>query len=97
MNENSGAVSGTAQDISLKSRKRMSITGVSEVLSFDEGAVHLQTVCGELTVEGEGLRIGTLDTERGLVALEGASIDGIFYLHPEGEGKRGLFGRRRGA
>lgn len=71
----------------------MSITGVSEVLSFDESAVHLQTVCGELTVEGEGLRIGTLDTERGLVALEGASIDGLFYLRPEGEERRGLFGR----
>ena len=95
MNESRGAVMATSHDISVKNRTKMSITGVVEVISFDEAAVSLKTICGEMTVEGEGLHIGVLDTERGLVALEGTSIDGIFYLRADGGEKKGLFGRWR--
>ena len=73
----------------------MSISGVKEVISFDEAAVNLRTVCGELAVEGAGLHIGTLDSERGVVLLEGSSIDGIWYVR-DGDGERkGIFGRWR--
>ena len=95
MNESRPTVAQTAQDITVKNRTKMNISGVTEVISFDETAVDLRTVCGELCVEGEGLHIGVLDTERGIVTLEGSSIDGIYYLRPDSGERKGIFGRWR--
>lgn len=95
MNENKPASVQMTHEISLKSRKRMSISGVREVISFDENAVDLRTVCGELSIEGEGLHIGVLDTERGIVTLEGASIDGAWYLRDEATKRKGILGKWR--
>ena len=95
MNESRPMTVQTAQDITVKSRSKMSITGVTEVVSFDEATVELRTACGDLCVEGEGLHIGVLDTERGIVTLAGKSIDGIYYPHAESGERRGLLGRWR--
>ena len=70
-------------------RKEMNITGVREVLSFDENCVVLKSVCGEMTVEGSDLRVGTLDTERGVVTLCG-KIDTVYYTDDRPTEKRGL-------
>ena len=70
-------------------RRQMSVTGVSEVLSFDERCVVLRSTCGEMTVEGSELRIGVLDTERGLVSLCGR-IDTVYYSDERDGEKRGL-------
>ena len=78
--------------VTLDMRKHMEITGVREVVSFDETGVILLTVCGELMAEGSGIRINVLDTERGVVTLEGR-LDSIFYSESEEKGKKGLFGR----
>ena len=95
MTENKPTNIQMTHEISLKSRKRMSISGVREVISFDENAVNLRTVCGDLAIEGEGLHIGVLDTERGMVALEGDSVDGMWYLREDSANKRGLFAKWR--
>ncbi len=76
----------------VRARKEAEISGVSEVLSFDESTVLLRTVCGEMTVEGKDLKIGTLDTERGKVSLTG-KIDAVYYSMDQGEEKRGFFGK----
>ena len=81
--------------LNLNERRQLTMTGVTEVISFDETAVNLLTDCGEMTVEGEGLRIGVLDTERGLVTLEGNAVDGIWYPRAEVGERKGLFGRWR--
>ena len=41
--------------ITLDGRKQCKVTGVTDVLSFDEGAVLLETVDGMLMIKGEGL------------------------------------------
>ena len=80
-------------DIAVRSRKRIDVTGVKEVLSFDESSVSMITRCGEMTVEGEGLKIETLDTDKGIVAVEG-KIDAVIYFdHAERPEKRRLFGK----
>lgn len=81
-----------AHDITLKGRGQLRISGVREVISFDEQAVRLHTVCGELMVEGEALHIGVLDIERGVVALDG-TVDGLYYSREEPSGKKGLLGK----
>ncbi|MBO7176468.1 MAG: sporulation protein YabP [Clostridia bacterium] len=93
MNESKPINIQTPHEISLKDRRRMSISGVCEVMSFDESGIRLRTVSGELAIEGAGLHIGVLDTERGVVTLEGDSIDGMWYLREESGKKKGIFGK----
>ena len=84
-----GQVERQNHEIRIGMRKEMSITGVKEVLSFDESSVVLKSACGEVTVEGSELRVGTLDTDRGVVNLAGR-IDTIYYSDDRPLEKRGL-------
>ncbi len=68
--------------LSVKARKSAEISGVLEVESFDEESVLFSTACGRMTVEGEGLRVGVWDTERGQLRIEG-SIRAVFYSEEE--------------
>lgn len=89
-------ISRASHEISLRGRKSMSISGVGEMISFDESSVVAATVCGELTVEGAELHIDALDTDRGILAVSG-NICGVFYLDESRDAapikKRRLFGR----
>ena len=73
----------------LECRRRMTLSGVTDVKSFDEQQVDLTTDCGALTVEGESLHIGTLDIARGEVEVEG-SISALYYSNgtPTKRGRR---------
>ena len=81
-------------DVTLKSRKNMSIDGVEDVVSFDEAQAVFVTSCGEMTVEGTGLHISVLDLESGRVELDG-DVEGIFYsdVHEEKNAGRSVFSR----
>ncbi len=85
---------GTCQngEISLIARHDMSITAVIEVINFDEESVRLRTSDGELLVEGNDIKIGTLDTERGVVRLTG-TVNGIYYVTEPSSEKKGFFGK----
>ncbi|MBO5415806.1 MAG: sporulation protein YabP [Clostridia bacterium] len=87
-----GAKEGQVHGIALEMRKHMEITGVREVVSFDDVCVVLKTVCGELTAEGKEMKINILDTERGVVTLDG-KVDAIFYTDTTDTPHRGLFGK----
>ena len=80
-------------DIAVRSRKRIDVTGVKEVLSFDDSSVSMITRCGEMSVEGEGLKVGTLDTDKGVVIIDGKIDAVIYYDHTDKTEKRRLFGR----
>ena len=64
--------------LSLDGRKTLTMTGVTEVISFDESLVRLVTTCGVLDLEGEGLRIHVLDLKSGTVAVTG-QLNGVLY------------------
>ena len=81
-----------AHGINVNMRKHMDISGVKEVVSFDELGVVLKTLCGELTVEGKDIKVSVLDTDRGVVSLDGR-IDALFYSDNEDAKKHGLFGK----
>lgn len=76
--------------LSLLSREHAEISGVTEVNSFDEECVVLSTVCGELTVEGAELRVGTLDMTRGILVIDG-KISGLYYTETNQIRKKGFF------
>jgi sporulation protein YabP len=80
-------------DVAIKGRRHIDITGVREVISFDETAVVMSTDGGEMTLEGNDLRIGVLDTERGIVSVEG-KINALFYDEDAAPSdKKRFFGR----
>ena len=49
----------------LENRKSLSISGVTDVDSFDERAVCLYTQLGELTIQGRELHIDAMSVESG--------------------------------
>lgn len=74
----------------LTERKSLEISGVREVVSFDDGGAVIITEDGELCVEGKGIRISELDTESGRVSVTGR-IDAMIYSAEASEKKRGLY------
>ena len=79
-------------EIKIIKRKEMSISGVEEVISFDEESVRLMSSEGEIYIEGEDIKIGVLDTDRGLVTLSG-KINGFYYVSEDKGTKKGFFSR----
>lgn len=75
MAENAGAVPHT---LILEERKKLSVSGVSDVDSFDEETVTVFTNLGELVVSGSGLHINRLSVETGELILEG-NIRSLVY------------------
>lgn len=77
--------------LTLNERKNLTMTGVTEVISFDDTAVVLNTSLGTLTVQGSGLQLKTLSLDGGQVAVDG-NVASLFYEEPRsGDWKRRLF------
>ena len=76
--------------LQLNERKSLTMTGVTEVVSFDENAVVLQTSLGLLIVQGQQLSLQNLSLDGGQVAVEG-SISALTYEEPRQSGWRRLF------
>jgi len=64
--------------IVLKDRAKLTVTGVTDVDSFDETAIVAYTDMGELTIRGTELKINNLSTESGDLSVEG-SISALSY------------------
>ena len=62
----------------LDSRKKLELTGVLEVLSFDDERIVLSTTIGMLDVKGDSLKINKLDVQNGEVIILG-SINSMVY------------------
>ncbi len=79
--------------LSLNDRRQLTMTGVTEVVSFDDGAVVLQTSLGTLIVQGRELQLKTLSLEGGQVQVDG-TVSSLVYEEPRQSGgwKRRLFG-----
>ena len=78
-------------ELSLKERRVLTMTGVTEVVSFEEHAVVLHTALGTLIVQGRDLQLKTLSLEGGQVAVEG-SISALIYEEPRASGWRRWLG-----
>ena len=77
----------------LNERKALTMTGVTEVVSFDDNAVILRTSLGTLVVHGKQLQLKTLSLDGGQVAVDG-TIAGLIYEEPKAAGGwlRRMFG-----
>ncbi len=64
--------------LTLNERRDLSVTGVTEVVSFDEEAVILKIGSDTLSVRGENLHMKTLSLDAGQVAVDG-HIGALIY------------------
>lgn len=74
----------------LNERNNLSVSGVSEVVSFDDTAVVMRTGMGVLTVHGQQLQLKNLSLDGGMVAVEG-NVAALIYEEPRQD--RGFWGR----
>jgi len=78
------------QNVFLEDRKKLSVTGVEQVESYNDNTIILITIKGVITVKGEGLNINKLNLDDGNVKIDG-SVNGIVYSGREGSTKGKLF------
>ncbi len=71
--------------LTLNERKNLTMTGVTEVVSFDDTAVVLHTALGTLEVQGQDLQLKTLSIDGGQVAVDG-HISALIYEEPRSPG-----------
>lgn len=79
------------QGLILENRKKLTVTGVSDVSGFDEKSVVLDTVMGQLSIKGQQLHINGFSTETGELNLDG-EIDVIEYAEVR-QNEGGFFSR----
>ena len=82
----------TFQNLVLENREKLSISGVIDVLSFDDQVVIVETELGLLTVKGENIRINKLSIDTSEVVVEG-EINNLAYSEKEIEKKGSLLGK----
>ena len=88
--ERKGLSSNVIQNLVLENRGKLSISGVLDVLSFDDQVVIVETELGLLTVKGEDLRINKLSIDTSEVVIEG-DIYSMNYSEKEMDKKSGSF------
>lgn len=79
------------QNVIIESRKKLNISGVRDVTSFDDETILLDTVLGKMTIKGEELHISSFNTETGELQAAGL-IHAVVYMS-DGKSSGGFLSR----
>lgn len=66
------------QNLVLENRNKLSVSGVTDILSFDDQIVIIDTNMGMLTIKGIDLRINKLSIDTSDIIVEG-TINSMVY------------------
>ena len=91
MNEDKRASSSNEQNIILKNRNKLLVSGVRDVDSFNEECIVIMTELGMLIIRGENLHINKLNIEQAELDVEGEIISCEYA--DTGSSKGSLFSR----
>ena len=80
------------QNLILENRKKLNISGIIDVDSFDEKTISLYTQLGELTIQGRELHIDSMSVETGDMTITG-DIWAIVYGDKDKKGPISALGR----
>ena len=72
---------GKPHHLIMEDRTKLSVTGVEDVISFDENEIITRTAQGNLIIRGTGLHIGKLTLDSGEVSVDG-SVRELCYEEP---------------
>lgn len=95
MNMENKPAENKLHSLNVKNRQGAQLEGIIEVIRFDENEVLLETVCGTLSIDGEGLHLCEWNAERGSASLEGR-VDAVTYFDKKQDDSKthnGLFGK----
>ena len=67
-------------NVILENRKKLVLSGVFEVESFEDDNVQLKTAKGELNIRGEGLKMENFVLETGDLSISG-NVYALIYLN----------------
>ena len=88
IDERKTITTAVVQNLILENRGKLSISGVLDVLSFDDQVIMIETELGLLTIKGEELRITKLSIDTSEVIVEG-NISYLAYSNKEMEKNKG--------
>ena len=74
-------------NLNLESRKRLTLSGVNEVISFNEEEIMLKTSLGDLDIKGSNLKMNKLDVQNGDVIISG-NINSCVYINNQSKANR---------
>ncbi|WP_288478496.1 sporulation protein YabP [uncultured Clostridium sp.] len=89
MDKTKNPIQTKVSSISLENRRKMLLTGVNEVLSFNDEKIILNTVLGKLNIKGQNLKMNKLDVKNGDVIVDGY-ITSLIYSNKKDKKKRSL-------
>lgn len=81
------------QNLILENREKLSISGVLDVLSFDDQVVIVETELGLLNVKGNNLRINKLSIDTSEVIIEGDIYSMVYSEKNAEKGTTSLLGK----
>lgn len=79
--------------LKLDNRKKLSLSGVVEVISFNDENIILNTNLGTLTIKGEGLKMNKLDVQNGEVMITGIVNSCIYTTNEVKKDKDSIISR----
>lgn len=80
------------QNIVLENREKLSISGVKDVLSFDDQVVIVETELGLLSIKGNNLKIIKLSIDTSDVKIEG-DINNLAYSQNHTKNETSIFSK----
>lgn len=84
---------GMSHKIILNNRNQGNLTGILDVISFDENTIVLDTDMGILTIKGKDLHVNRLSLDKGEIDIEGRT-DSLVYSAGGGKKSGGSFWTR---
>lgn len=81
------------QQIHVKDRKRIDVTGVKQIDSFDSETFLLDTVMGFLIVRGSNLQLKNLNVDEGIVQISGRVSELSYVDESTAEQQKGFLSR----
>ena len=79
------------QDINIQNREKIKVTGVNDIIGFDETFVDIETELGKLLIRGEGLKIARLSLEQHELVVNGYVYS--YEYEDTNKVKKGIVGR----
>lgn len=82
LEEKKSVQTGVIQNLILENREKLNVSGVLDVLSFDDQIVIVETELGLLTVKGDNIRINKLSLDTSEIVVEG-EINSLGYSNKD--------------
>jgi sporulation protein YabP len=81
------------QNIVIQNREKTVVTGVEDILSFDDELVIMQTNLGMLTIKGQELKMNKLNLDNSELIIEGKTCAIAYSDAIDGNKKQGFMSK----